>query len=56
MRKRHAADGYAHIKTGYISGARSIAGYVQAKDGKRYAVAAIVNGLPPLDQYPYWTL
>lgn len=52
MRKRHAADGYAHIKTGYISGARSVAGYVQAKDGKRYAVAAIVNGPSALGSVP----
>lgn len=44
MRKRPVAKGRAHIKTGYIAGVRSIAGYVLTASGKRYAVAAIVNG------------
>ncbi len=60
MKKRHAADGHAHIKTGYISSVRSIAGYVLSKSGRRYAVVAIVNGpgalgsVPVLDSIIKW--
>lgn len=45
MRKRHVAQGSAHVKTGYIQNVRSIAGYVQTKSGERYAVAAIVTAV-----------
>ncbi len=44
MRKRRVAPGFAHIKTGYVSSVRSIAGYVLTKTGHRYAVVAIING------------
>lgn len=60
MKKRHVAQGFAHIKTGYISKARSIAGYVLAKDGKRYVVVAFINGpsaigsMPVLDSVINW--
>lgn len=52
MRKRHVAQGNAHIKTGYIQNVRSIAGYVQTKSGERYAVAAIVNGPSAINSIP----
>ena len=35
--------GQAWIKTGSLEGVRSIAGYVVAASGRRYAVALIVN-------------
>lgn len=46
MRKRLNGDtvsGNAHIKTGYLNEARTIAGYVQAASGKRYVVVFLVN-------------
>jgi D-alanyl-D-alanine carboxypeptidase/D-alanyl-D-alanine-endopeptidase (penicillin-binding protein 4) len=46
MRKRlHGAEiaGQAHIKTGSLSGVRSIAGYVLDRQGRRIAVVFIVN-------------
>ena len=44
MAKRRAAEGRAHVKTGFLSSARSICGYVRADSGKTYAVTVIVNG------------
>src|SRR5690606_1826992 len=47
MKARLAGEpiaGRAWIKTGSLDGVRSIAGYVQAASGRRYAVAMIVNG------------
>ncbi len=35
--------GHAHIKTGYIQGVRSVAGYVFDKNGKRWVVVGILN-------------
>ncbi|RJG03856.1 D-alanyl-D-alanine carboxypeptidase/D-alanyl-D-alanine-endopeptidase [Noviherbaspirillum sedimenti] len=46
MRKRlngHGVGGNAHVKTGYLSAARAIAGYVRAASGKRYAVVFLIN-------------
>jgi D-alanyl-D-alanine carboxypeptidase/D-alanyl-D-alanine-endopeptidase (penicillin-binding protein 4) len=43
MRKRAAAAGSAHIKTGLLVDVRAVAGYVLAASGRRYAVVAIVN-------------
>jgi len=46
MRKRlrwERIAGYAHIKTGLLSDARAIAGYVLDRNGKRHAVVMIVN-------------
>jgi len=37
------AAGHAHLKTGTTSEARALAGYVKARSGRTYAVAAIVN-------------
>ena len=37
------ARGFAHVKTGSLNGARSIAGYVLDRHGQRYAVAMLVN-------------
>ncbi len=37
------ASGQAHIKTGTIDGVRAMAGYVLARDGRRYAVVMMVN-------------
>jgi serine-type D-Ala-D-Ala carboxypeptidase/endopeptidase (penicillin-binding protein 4) len=47
MRHRLVAEpitGNAWIKTGSLEGVRSIAGYVNAASGKRYAVVMFVNG------------
>lgn len=52
MKKRNVAKGQAHIKTGYIKNVRSIAGYVQDKNGNRYAVAAIINGPSAMGSIP----
>ena len=60
MRKRHPADGFARVKTGYISGVRSIAGYVKSKNGNYFAVSAVINGsgaagsVPVLDAIISW--
>ena len=46
MRKRlhgEAIAGNAHIKTGLLSDARSMAGYVLDRGARRYAVVMIVN-------------
>ncbi|UXY14651.1 D-alanyl-D-alanine carboxypeptidase/D-alanyl-D-alanine-endopeptidase [Chitiniphilus purpureus] len=52
--------GAAHIKTGTLKNVRAIAGYVQAVDGRRYAVVGIVNhptasaAAPALDALLAW--
>jgi D-alanyl-D-alanine carboxypeptidase/D-alanyl-D-alanine-endopeptidase (penicillin-binding protein 4) len=46
MKKRLRGDaiaGNAHIKTGLLSDARSIAGFVQDRTGRRYVVVAMAN-------------
>jgi len=43
MRKRVGAAGSAHVKTGLLTDARAIAGYVLAASGRRYTVVAFVN-------------
>ncbi len=43
MRRRSLSGGSAHIKTGYIQGVRSVAGYVLSRGGRWYSVAGIVN-------------
>ncbi len=43
MRRRGAAAGFAHIKSGLLNDVRAIAGYVLAASGKRYLVVAIIN-------------
>ncbi|HEY6864065.1 MAG TPA: D-alanyl-D-alanine carboxypeptidase/D-alanyl-D-alanine-endopeptidase [Burkholderiales bacterium] len=46
MRRRlHGSDvaGQAHIKTGTLAGVRTLAGYVLARDGRRFAVVFLVN-------------
>jgi D-alanyl-D-alanine carboxypeptidase/D-alanyl-D-alanine-endopeptidase (penicillin-binding protein 4) len=46
LRKRmqfESVAGHAHIKTGSLSDVRSIAGYVLDRNGRRHAVAFIVN-------------
>jgi D-alanyl-D-alanine carboxypeptidase/D-alanyl-D-alanine-endopeptidase (penicillin-binding protein 4) len=40
---RTRAQGSAHIKTGRLSNANALAGYVHAASGKRYVLVAIVN-------------
>jgi serine-type D-Ala-D-Ala carboxypeptidase/endopeptidase (penicillin-binding protein 4) len=42
-RRRTAAAGAAHIKTGLLRDVRALAGYVHAASGRRYVVVAIVN-------------
>lgn len=37
------AAGHAHLKTGTLDGVRSLAGYVLAHDGQRYAVVLMIN-------------
>jgi D-alanyl-D-alanine carboxypeptidase/D-alanyl-D-alanine-endopeptidase (penicillin-binding protein 4) len=54
------ATGHAYLKTGTLSDARALAGYVRAKSGKVYAMAAIVNhpdaarATPALDAMVEW--
>jgi D-alanyl-D-alanine carboxypeptidase/D-alanyl-D-alanine-endopeptidase (penicillin-binding protein 4) len=43
MRKRNAAVGAAHVKTGLLADVRAVAGYVDAASGRRYVVVAIIN-------------
>ncbi|WP_338849675.1 D-alanyl-D-alanine carboxypeptidase/D-alanyl-D-alanine-endopeptidase [Massilia sp. W12] len=50
MRRRllqSPAQGQAHIKTGTLKDVRSVAGYVLAQSGRRYALAAFVNHSNP---------
>jgi len=60
MKRRTAAIGSAHIKTGLLVDARAIAGYVLAASGRRYAVVAFVNhtnagaSTPALDALLNW--
>jgi D-alanyl-D-alanine carboxypeptidase/D-alanyl-D-alanine-endopeptidase (penicillin-binding protein 4) len=60
MRRRSAAAGSAHIKTGLLADTRAIAGYVLAASGRRYAVVAFINhpnagaGQPALDALLNW--
>ncbi len=42
--REHPVAGRAWIKTGSLNGVRSIAGYVDAASGRRYAVVMLVNG------------
>ena len=44
MMKRPVATGSAYLKTGLISGVKSVAGIIQAQSGHRYAVFAVVQG------------
>ncbi|MCP5268378.1 MAG: D-alanyl-D-alanine carboxypeptidase/D-alanyl-D-alanine-endopeptidase [Zoogloeaceae bacterium] len=54
------AAGRAHLKTGYIEGVRSIAGYVMDRSGQRWVVVGILNdaqmknGSKPLDELVRW--
>jgi serine-type D-Ala-D-Ala carboxypeptidase/endopeptidase (penicillin-binding protein 4) len=41
--RREAFAKHMHLKTGTLNGVRSMAGYVQAASGRRYAVAMIQN-------------
>ena len=41
--KDRGVAGHAHIKTGSLDDVRSIAGYVLAASGKRYAVVCLIN-------------
>jgi D-alanyl-D-alanine carboxypeptidase/D-alanyl-D-alanine-endopeptidase (penicillin-binding protein 4) len=43
MRARPVTPGAAHMKTGMLEDARSVAGYVRAASGRRYVVVAIIN-------------
>ena len=46
MRRRLRGDpvaGHGHVKTGLLNDARSIAGYVEARNGQRYVAVMIVN-------------
>jgi D-alanyl-D-alanine carboxypeptidase/D-alanyl-D-alanine-endopeptidase (penicillin-binding protein 4) len=60
-RMRHGlATGHAYLKTGTLLDARALAGYVRARSGKVYAVAAMVNhpgaarATPALDALIEW--
>ena len=44
MARRKVAVSWGRMKTGLLRDVRSIAGYVHAKSGKRYALYAGVNG------------
>ncbi len=49
---RHPLVGRAWIKTGSLRDVKSIAGYVDAASGRRYAVVMIINGEPILGAQP----
>jgi len=55
-----AATGQAFLKTGSLNDTRALAGYVKARSGKVYAVAALLNhpdaalGAPALDALIEW--
>jgi D-alanyl-D-alanine carboxypeptidase/D-alanyl-D-alanine-endopeptidase (penicillin-binding protein 4) len=54
--------GHASLKTGTLIGARSLAGYVEGRSGRTYAVAAIINdpkadqGVSALDAFIEWVV
>ncbi len=43
LRSRRVAAGAAHLKTGLLSNVRAIAGYIQARSGRRYVLVGIIN-------------
>ena len=55
-----SARGKAFLRTGTLVDTRSLAGYVQGRSGRMYAVAAIINdpkatkGVPALDAFIEW--
>ena len=49
---RHPLVGRAWIKTGSLRDVKSIAGYVDAASGRRYAVVMIINGEPIVGAQP----
>jgi D-alanyl-D-alanine carboxypeptidase/D-alanyl-D-alanine-endopeptidase (penicillin-binding protein 4) len=56
------ATGRAHLKTGTLADTRALAGYVRARSGQVYALAAVVNhasapqATPVLDELVAWTV
>ncbi|NBS65975.1 MAG: D-alanyl-D-alanine carboxypeptidase/D-alanyl-D-alanine-endopeptidase, partial [Betaproteobacteria bacterium] len=50
--QRHPLAGRAWIKTGSLRDVKSIAGYVDAASGRRYAVVMIINGEKILGAQP----
>lgn len=52
MKRRPLGVGSARVKTGYIRGVRSVAGYVKAASGHWYAVCAIINSPAALGARP----
>jgi len=56
MRKRHVAQGSAHVKTGYIQNVRSIAGYVQTKAVNAMLLRLLSTARRQSIPYPLWTL
>ena len=50
--QRHPLSGRAWIKTGSLRDVKSIAGYVDAASGRRYAVVMIINGEKILGAQP----
>ena len=58
--RKHPVAGNGWIKTGSLADVRSMAGYVDAQSGRRYALALIVNGagarasLPMQDRLLRW--
>ncbi|MCI6529786.1 MAG: D-alanyl-D-alanine carboxypeptidase/D-alanyl-D-alanine-endopeptidase [Mesosutterella sp.] len=57
MRRRPVPAGTARIKTGYLSGVRSAAGYVRSRSGMLYALCAVIDspraaeGRPAIDAF-----
>jgi D-alanyl-D-alanine carboxypeptidase/D-alanyl-D-alanine-endopeptidase (penicillin-binding protein 4) len=49
--KGERVAGQAHVKTGLLNDARTLAGYVLDRNGRRYAVVMLVNhpGAPQTD-------
>ena len=44
MKRRPMREGSAHMKTGLLSGVKTMAGIVQGENGRRYAVFASLEG------------
>ena len=63
LKKRFAegpANGRAHLKTGYLDGARALAGYVLDQSGRRWVVVVLINdantrqGRAAMDELVRW--
>lgn len=58
--EKSSVNGRAHLKTGYLEGVRSVAGYVLDRNGRRWIVVCLINdpraryGKPAIDALLEW--